>query len=140
MRSVEVIPENETAVGRLDICCVGSVDGQGPVPFCIEVKLAHASDLEHGLEVQLPEYMASKRALYGAFVVLWFKGDWFTLPSAQTIHQIRERIVRGDDEPKPSELAELDFALINRTVARPHLRNIRVFVLDVTKPISASKK
>ncbi len=34
MRSVEVVPENETAVGKLDICFIGNVTGQGPVSFC----------------------------------------------------------------------------------------------------------
>ena len=51
---VEVVPENETAVGKLDICFIGNVTGQGPVSFYVEVKLAHAQDLEHGLDVQLP--------------------------------------------------------------------------------------
>jgi len=140
MRSVEIIPENETAVGKLDICFVGSVDGQGPVPFCVEVKLAHSDDLEHGLETQLPRYMSSKRAMYGAYVVLWFKGEWFSLPSAQKIHQLRERIIPGDSGPPSSELAELEFAMATATAIHPHLRNIRVIILDVSKPISASKR
>lgn len=140
MRSVEIVPEYETAVGRLDICFIGNVEGQGPVPFCVEVKLAHAQDLEHGLETQLPDYMSAKRAMYGAYVVLWFKGGWFHLPSTETIHCLRERIVRGNYEPLPSESAELEFALVSKTAIEAHLRNIRVFILDVSKPISASKK
>lgn len=140
MRSIEIVPENETAVGKLDICFIGNVERQGPVPFCVEVKLAHARDLEHGLEKQLPEYISSKRAVYGAYVVLWFKGIWFDLPSTETIRNLRERIVPGNYESMPSELAELEFALVSKTAIEPHLRNIRVFLLDVSKPINASKK
>jgi hypothetical protein len=140
MRSIEIIPENETAVGKLDVCLIGNVEGQGPVPFCVEVKLAHAKDLEHGLDIQLPEYMTSKRAMYGVYFVLWFKGIWFDSPSTEFVHNLRKRIVPGDYEPLPSEFSELDFALVSKTVIKPQLRNIRVFLLDVSKPISASKK
>lgn len=140
MRSVEIVPENETAVGKLDICFIGNIEGQGPVPFCVEVKLAHARDLLHGLEIQLPDYMKTKRAMYGAYVVLWFKGDWFGLPASETIHHLREKIVPGNYEPIASELDELEFALVSKTTIAPNLRNIRVFILDLSKPVSASKK
>lgn len=140
MRSVEIVPENETAVGKLDICFIGHVVGQGPVSFCVEVKLAHAQDLLHGLETQLPEYMAVKRAKYGAYVVLWFKGDWFDLPSRQTIHNLRQQILPGDYEPPTPELAELGSVLTTKAAITLELTNIRVFVLDMTKPTSASKK
>lgn len=140
MRSVEIVPENETAVGKLDICFVGNVEGQGPIPFCVEVKLAHAQDLMHGLEIQLPEYMSNKKAMFGAYVVLWFKGTWFDLPATDTIRHLNESILPGTYEPRESECDELEFVLVTKTVLNLHLRNIRVFLFDVSKPISASKK
>lgn len=140
MRSVEIIPENETAVGKLDICLIGSVEGQGPVPFCIEVKLAHAQDLEHGLETQLPEYMATKRARYGAYVVVWFKGEWFSRPSANTIRNLWRRVLPGYAQPVSPHADELGAALTTKVLLDPRLHDIRVFVLDVTKSDSASKK
>ncbi len=140
MRSIEVIRENQTAVGRLDICLIGNVDGEGPVSFCVEVKLAHAADLEHGLAAQLPAYMATKRAIYGAFVVLWFKGNWFDQPSSDAIRRLRESTVSGSAESSQTDFDVLEFALVTKTALNPDLRNVRVFLVDVSKPVSASRR
>lgn len=138
-RAVEIVPEHDTAAGRLDFCFIGSVDGQGPTPICAEVKLAHAGDLEHGLEKQLPAYMAAKRAQYGMFIVLWFKGEWFDRPSNETLRKLHESVIPGDGEPPSPESSHLDYVLRTKTVLTPSLGNVTVFVLDMTKPISASK-
>jgi hypothetical protein len=62
-RSIDVIRENKTGVGNLDFAFEGTVEGEGIVPICVEFKLAHARDLTHGLDTQLPMYMANRRAL-----------------------------------------------------------------------------
>lgn len=138
-RSIEVIPENKTGVGDLAFSFVGSVEGQGPVSICTEVKRAHAKDLIHGLEVQLPAYMRRKQAPYGAYVVLWFKGGWFDRPTASTISRIRRIWAEADDESVGGELKDFEFALVSKAAVDPNLRNIQVFVIDVTKPVTASR-
>jgi hypothetical protein len=139
MRGIEVIPENDTAVGRLDVCLVATVDGQGTVPFCIEVKLAHANDLEHGIEKQLPAYMLNKNAKYGAYLVLWFRCEWFEQPSTRVVRTILKNSVGEDFVPREDDMANLDIALTTKTAVIPQLRNIRVFIFDLSKPPSASR-
>jgi RNA-directed DNA polymerase len=66
LRGVEILAESRAGIGNLDFCFVGHVAGRGAVAVCVEVKRAHATDLMHGLTVQLPTYMKAKRARYGA--------------------------------------------------------------------------
>jgi hypothetical protein len=84
--------------------------------------------------------MLSKRAMYGTYLVIWFKGTWFDLPETETIRKIRDRMIPDIPASKQSELSELEFTLVTKTAITHHLRNIRVFVLDVSKPVTASKK
>jgi hypothetical protein len=123
MNSIEVIPEYQTGVGNLDFMFVGIVKGQGHIHLCVEFKNAHSDDIYHGLEVQLPLYMKNKNAEYGAYCVLGFKGNWF-------------------DEPKGATLKDLEVELSVRKLRSqlPSTDNIRIFMFDLSKPISASKQ
>ncbi len=137
---VEVIRENQTGVGNLDFCFVGFVSDVGPVSLCVEVKKAHADDIVHGLEVQLPLYMERKRAQYGAYLVLWFKGDWFDEPTLTDIQNISSAWIEDSDKlPTQANLENLEFALNGITLSNPKLQNIRAFIIDASKPIMASK-
>jgi hypothetical protein len=139
LRSIEVIPENLTAVGRIDFCLVGHVADVGPVSICIEVKHAHAADLTHGLEVQLPAYMQQKRAPYGVFIVLWYKGDWFSKPSKAAIERIAKTWLPSLPPLTGTDLANFQFVLAMKSSRDSLLENIRVFIIDVSKPSQASK-
>ena len=140
LHSVEVIRENLTGVGSLDFCFVGFVSDVGRVPLCVEVKKAHAKDIVHGLEVQLPLYMESKRAQYGAYLVFWFKGDWFDKPTLTDIQNISSAWIEDSDKlPTQANLENLEFALNGITLSNPKLQNIRAFIIDASKPIMASK-
>jgi hypothetical protein len=136
LRSIEIIPENQTGVGNLDFAFLGHVDGQGPTSISCEVKHGHSDDLLHGLDVQLPAYMERKRPRYGVYLVLWFRGDWFDRPTDGAIERL-SRATFGDDYERVGDAySELTVALTARTVQRNS--NIRVFVFDLSKPPSAS--
>lgn len=139
LRSIDVIPENVTAVGNVDFCFVGSVRGTGSTPICVEVKQAHADDLLHGLTVQLPAYMLSRQALYGAYIVLWFRGDWFDKPTVGQIQRIWKTTIQNLELFEANGYWNLDFALKQRLLATPRLGNIRTFLIDVSKAAPASK-
>jgi hypothetical protein len=53
---------------------INKTDLIGPENVCLEFKVAHAPDLAHGIEKQLPEYMARRATDFGVFGVLSF-GD-----------------------------------------------------------------
>ena len=121
LANIEVIPEYKTGVGNLDFLFIGPLKENGTAKLAVEFKRAHADDLEHGLEIQLPNYMRNIGTNYGAYCVLSFKGHWFNKPSA--------------------ELVDLDYTLkmkINQAKP-PVLEGIRVFTYDLSKPVSASK-
>ena len=81
LANVEVIPEYKTGVGNLDFLFMAPLKGGGLAKLAVEFKRAHANDLEHGLETQLPAYMRNIGTNYGAYCVLSFKGDWFDEPN-----------------------------------------------------------
>ncbi len=121
LANIEVIPEYKAGVGDLDFLFIAPLEGGGFAKLAVEFKRAHANDLEHGLETQLPAYMRNIGTNYGAYCVLGFKGDWFGKPN--------------------TKLVDLDYRLkmkINQA-SPPVLEGIRVFTYDLSKPISASK-
>lgn len=70
---------------RTVIMFLDRVKGRGIRRFCAEFKHAHSPGIFKGIEVQLPLYMQNKNAEYGAYCVLYFKGDWFDKPKNKTM-------------------------------------------------------
>jgi hypothetical protein len=134
LRSVEVFPEAVTGAGNLDFALVASVRGQGPMTICVEVKLAHSADVLHGLKTQLPLYMERKRCPFGVYVVLWFKGQWFDRPTLADIERVAQKTGGQAPTETPGDLDHFEFALRYREDDA-----IRVYVIDVSKPETASK-
>jgi hypothetical protein len=132
LKGVDIVPENQTGAGDVDFALIGAVAELGAVPFCIEVKLAHSDDLVQGLERQLPEYMSRKGAPFGAYLVLWFRGDLFSRPTDAEILRLRRAWQPGYETVTDDPLREFSVAL-------RHPDNIRVVIIDVTKPSPASK-
>ena len=87
---MQVVPEYSIGSGRLDFMISGHAAGVGIVNVCVEFKLAHAIDLAHGIQKQLPEYMARRTTDFGIFCVLSFGKEYpantsqFELPSIET--------------------------------------------------------
>jgi len=121
LSNIEVIPEHKTGEGNLDFLFVGYVEGQGMCKFCSEFKLAHSQDLSKGLLQQLPAYMSVSKATYGAYCVLNYKGGWFDLPNLPEALDVHLNIVLTKE-------------------ASPFYQNIRVFIFDLAKIQTASKK
>jgi hypothetical protein len=90
LSSIEVVREYSTGVGDLDFMFLGIVSRTGQRRLCAEFKNAHSDDLERGLTVQLPQYMKNQRATYGAFCVLWYKGEGFDHPHDLELLGIRD--------------------------------------------------
>lgn len=121
MSTIEIIPEFNGSVGNLDFLFIAKLKEQGFAYFCAEFKNAHSNKLEHGLQVQLPTYMENKKARYGAYCVLDYRGEYY-------------------DEPNMEENS-LDIDLDNKILENPpFIDRIRNFIYKLSKPISASKK
>lgn len=121
LSSIEVVPEYHTGIGNLDFAFLGMVKNSGIRTLCAEFKNAHSEDIFNGLTTQLPRYMQNKNSKYGAYCVLYFKGDWF-------------------DKPELSS-QDLDMKLYKKALesGNPLANdNTRVFVFNLSKPTSAS--
>jgi len=72
LKNLQVIPEYPIGSGQLDFLISGHTAEGQIVNICLEFKLAHATDLAHGIAQQLPEYMARRATDFGIFGVLDF--------------------------------------------------------------------
>ncbi len=121
MSSIEIIPEFNSAVGDLDFLFIAKIKEQGFAYFCVEFKNAHSDKLDHGIKVQLPTYMNNKKAQYGAYCVLDYRGVHFKKP-----------VLKEND---------LDSYIDFNKYGNPlYIDRIRVFIYKLSKPISASKQ
>jgi hypothetical protein len=119
---IEIIPEAHTGAGNVDFLLVSRVS-EALEKICLEVKLAQATDLEHGLFVQLPEYMRHHGAAYGIYCILNYKGEWFDKP-----------VLPNDVSP----MFYLSVKAKEQNV--PELERIRCFEISLAKPLTASKR
>lgn len=122
MAGIEMIPEAHSGAGDVDFLLIGNVQNTGMEKICMEVKLAHSPDLEHGLFDQLPEYMRYHNAAYGIYCVLNYKGEWFNEPQFPT----NELLLHLDQRRREMQVPEDD--------------RIRVFEINLSKPPTASQK
>ncbi|MCH7960562.1 MAG: hypothetical protein IID08_10535 [Candidatus Hydrogenedentes bacterium] len=111
----ELSTELNAGTGSLDMLATASLAGGGLVKIAIEAKNAHAGNINHGIEHQLPSYMYSKGADFGIYLVLWYKCQQY-------------------DEPKEGS-TDLKLGL---TKLR-HLENMTVEILDLSLPVSPSR-
>lgn len=120
MSSIDIISEYESSVGRLDFLFIGRLTNGGSVYFCVEFKNAHSSHIDEGLLVQLPKYMETRKATYGAYCVLNYKGENFL---------------------EPSKIEDIEKYLMYKSLENKEIdpNQIRVFVFNLSSPVSASK-
>lgn len=120
VNGLDVIPEYKTGQGNIDFAFMGYVENIGNRKICVEFKLAHSKDLEHGLVVQLPAYMRVCGSQFGAYCVLnYYSND--------------EQLCKYDG-------THIDFYLsrIADTNGNPILKDIRIFIFEFIKPLTAS--
>ncbi len=123
MASIEIIPEYNSGVGDLDFLFIGKIKNNGFGYFCAEFKRAHSDKLKEGLTNQLPTYMESKTAKYGAYCVLNYYGDWLKTP-----------------EKFKDKNLDFELELMKLESKNPYLLNTRIFIYNLSRPVSASKK
>jgi hypothetical protein len=92
MKGLDVNQEPKAGSGNVDFCISGYIRSVGIRNICIEVKNAHAIDLEEGLIEQLPYYMRHKGADFGTYLVLWYKGKFFDKPDYKDYHLMEDRL------------------------------------------------
>lgn len=110
-KSYEINAEPLAGSGQIDFLLEAPLATGGIAKVCVEVKLAHSSQLFHGITSQLPTYMRSRGATFGIYLVLYFRCAHFDSPT-ETKNELLWRLANERDHAG--------------------LHNIRPFVLDVT--------
>lgn len=114
---IQISREVESSNGEVDFLVSFTNNQNKLLKVCVELKLAHATNVEKGLTKQLPAYLKGERCKHGIYLVLWYKCNIFDKPA------------------KYKTLIELENQL-NRINANKYISNL---IIDCTKPISPSK-
>ena len=89
-KNFEIIPEASSGSGDCDFLMTAPLSNGTSVKCCLEFKNAHSKDVVHGLEVQLPSYMATHATDLGFYVLFWFKGEGFDEPLESKLQLARK--------------------------------------------------
>jgi len=97
--------EPDVGSGALDVLVTGVLADGTQVRACIEMKLAHSTALEHGLDVQLPEYMNRSGTDFGIYCVLYFRCERFPHPKESLVEveallKSPKRLLRTSKRPR----------------------------------------
>ncbi|WP_299195193.1 hypothetical protein [uncultured Amphritea sp.] len=114
---IQISREVESSNGEVDFLVSFTNSQNKLLKLCVELKLAHAENVEKGLTKQLPAYLKGERCKYGVYLVLWYKCELFDRPT------------------KYNSLDELE-AQLNKINANKNISNL---IIDCTKPVSPSK-
>ncbi len=98
LKSLDINHEGTAGSGNLDFYISGYVKNYGIKGVCLEVKHAHSRKLKNGLTHQLPEYMRTKGADFGIYLVLWFKGKFFGNPVYENYHRMEDDLHKYRNE------------------------------------------
>lgn len=126
IKSLQIVPEYPIGTGELDFLITGRITEGQIVNVCLEFKLAHATDLAHGIQKQLPEYMVRRQTDFGIYCVLSFGEEY----PANT----RKFEIQGFNSENPA----LDFIL---PIAASHtgLPYLRSIIFDLSRRTVPSK-
>lgn len=116
IKNYELVHETSASSGSVDLYVIASDKNGKLLKLCIEVKNAHSDDIEHGLTAQLPEYMRSKSADYGIYLVFSYKCDQFEKPE------------------KDISILKLELTRLNK------IGNISIETFDLSMPLPPSHK
>lgn len=106
-------------VGKVDFHMFTLDTNRRPINVCVEVKNAHSSHLQNGIESQLPSYIDSIGNKQGIYLVLWYRHEQYKKPKKyEYIHDIISFL----QDHSPSNY------------------DIRVMVIDCTPKVRPSKK
>jgi hypothetical protein len=114
---IQISREVESSNGEVDFLISFTNSQNKLLKLCVELKLAHAANVEKGLTKQLPAYLKGERCKYGVYLVLWYKCNLFDRPTKyKTLNELESQLNHINGNKKISNL-----------------------IIDCTKPISPSK-
>ena len=120
LSNISIVSEKNTHVGCIDFYFEATSINNNKLRYCVECKNAHSKDIIKGLTDQLPKYMINKDARFGAYLVFWYKGEYFKLPK-KDINSLQ---------------VELDTSMDSNVNSGAR---IRTFIIDLSKEKTASK-
>jgi hypothetical protein len=77
---IQISREVESSNGEIDFLVSFTNSQNKLLKLCVELKLAHAENVEKGLIKQLPAYLRGERCKHGIYLVLWYKCESFERP------------------------------------------------------------
>lgn len=114
---IQISREVESSNGEVDFLVSFTNSQNKLLKLCVELKLAHAENVEKGLTKQLPAYLKGERCKHGIYLVLWYKCELFERPA------------------KYDTLSDLE-AQLNKINANKNISNL---IIDCTRPLAPSK-
>lgn len=99
---IHVIRESNEGCGLLDFRFLFTTRGGKRLTVGMEFKIAHHKKIQHGLAVQLPQYLRSINTIHGLFLVMWFKDEkYFNNPKEYELITLKKYL-----ETKSTELGK----------------------------------
>lgn len=102
LKNIDVIREAQYGNGRLDFLFLGHTSAGKQVKVCVELKRSNHGDLDHGLCVQLPEYMLRCGTQFGIFLVIDYGPGQrpTTAPERHILHDHLQLLVMQELVPR----------------------------------------
>lgn len=92
-RNFDVTCEPIAGGGNVDFYVVAPILGAGLAKIAIEAKKAESQKLAHGLQVQLPEYMARIGTRHGIYLTYWLKSPSYPYPPQENYAQLETEVL-----------------------------------------------
>lgn len=118
---IQVVRESDEGIGRLDFKFLYTTPDRKPLVICLEFKLAHNKEIEHGIKRQLPGYMRANKSTSGIYAVMWFKDEYgkvFKEPKNRTKSGMTEYIIETAKEINEKEGLNIETLFIDTSVRK----------------------
>jgi hypothetical protein len=99
-RNFDVCCEPIAGSGNIDFYVVGPVQNKGLAKIAMEAKKADSPKLEHGFQVQLPEYMERIGTQFGIFITYWLKSIDYPYPVQENYGQLEIEVLHPIKMPR----------------------------------------
>ena len=109
-RNFDVVCESIAGTGKIDFYAVAPVAGKNLAKIAIEAKKATHPKIQHGLEVQLPEYMSRISTHYGIFLTYWLRSSRYPHPDQETYPQFEVEMLHPISRPPTVRTISLDLS------------------------------
>ena len=109
-RNFEVICEPIAGSGNIDFYVVAPIQNAGLGKVAIEAKKAENTQLVHGFEVQLPQYMLRVGTTYGVYLTYWLRSNVYLYPAQQSYAQLEIEKLHPVSRPPTVRTIGLDLS------------------------------